>query len=684
MNPVRVRIFYPADPLGVVPGGIDTFLRGVIKCAPSDLEFSLVGMTTDRQARPEGKWTRCRIDQREFDFFPVVSVDDAGGRGRIPLSVRFSLGLRKYRSIVGADFDVFDFHRPEPALIFRADRRPKSVYFHNDPQTIRSTQSDNLWRRLPAIYERLEQLLFKSFDAVWCVRESGVRTLQQRYPAQAQNIRFIPTWVDGEHFYPVDAAARSVLRRQLAVDHDLDEAAAWVISVGRLDTQKDPQLMLQAFARQCAAGRKLELLFVGDGVLRSGLEQEAVKLGIGQHVHFLGLRAPSEIAGFLRAADVFALSSAYEGMPMALLEALGSGLPAVVTDVGEVRRVVQPGVNGEIAPAGNLSAFSEALGRVVEMNEVWRGEPAIRAVDEYRPEKVLAVAYDSCRRLGADFLRIRQRAQQAAGDAGRRRGMVVGVPIDALDAEMASQRILSWAGKRESRAVAFVNVHSAIHAGHDESHREALQAADLVAPDGAPIAWSLRFKGFRGQQRVDGPGMMWRLCSEAAAAGINIGLYGSTPQTLQALEQRLGQEFPALKVAYVHSPPFRALSAEEEAEVCRAVEAAQLGLLFVSLGCPKQELWIARQQGRIPAVMLGVGAAFEFHAGTVARAPAWVRENGLEWLHRLLSQPRRLWRRYLFSNSLFLGRSVREVILGTARRLPLVRRLLKPSLPKAR
>lgn len=684
MNPVRVRIFYPADPLGVVPGGIDTFLRGVIKCAPPDLEFSLVGMTTDRLARPEGKWTRCRIDQREFDFFPVVSVDDAGGRGRIPLSVRFSLGLRKYRSVVGADFDVFDFHRPEPALIFRADRRPKSVYFHNDPQTIRSTQSDNLWRRLPAIYERLEQLLFKSFDAVWCVRESGVRTLQQRYPARAQNIRFIPTWVDGEHFYPVDAAARSLLRRQLAVDHGLDEAAAWVITVGRLDTQKDPQLMLQAFARQCAAGRQLELLFVGDGVLRSGLEQEALKLGVGQHVHFLGLRAPSEIADFLRSADVFALSSAYEGMPMALLEALGSGLPAVVTDVGEVRRVVQPGVNGEIAPTGNLSAFSEALGRVVEMNEVWRGEPAIRAVDEYRPEKVLAVAYDSYRRLGADFLRIRQRAQQAAADAGRRRGMVVGVPIDALDAETASQRIVGWAAKRESRAVVFVNVHSAIHAGHDESHREALQAADLVAPDGAPIAWSLRFKGFHGQQRVDGPGMMWRLCSEAATAGINIGLYGSTPQTLQALEQRLRQEFPTLKVAYVHSPPFRTLSAEEEAEVCRAVEAAALGLLFVSLGCPKQELWIARQQGRIPAVMLGVGAAFEFHAGTVARAPEWVRENGLEWLHRLLSQPRRLWRRYLFSNSLFLGRSAREAILGTARRLPLVRRLLKPSLPKAR
>lgn len=683
MTPVRVRVFYPADPLGVVPGGIDTFLRGLIKWAPPDLEFSLVGMTTDPQSRPEGQWTRCRIDAREFDFFPVVTVRDAGTRGRIPLSVRFALGLRRYRSLVGHGFDVFDFHRPEPALIFQADRRPKSVYFHNDPQTIRSAQSDNMWRRLPAVYERLETGLFKSFAAVWCVRDSGVQTLRGRYPAQAESIRFIPTWVDGENFHPVDDVARQRLRQQLAAQEGLDASGRWVLTVGRLDTQKDPLLMLRAFVRLCASGQPVSWLVVGDGVLRTRMTEEAVRAGIDRQVHFLGLRSPAQIADLLRAADVYALSSAYEGMPMALLEALGSGLPAVVTDVGEVRRVIHPGVNGRIAPAGDLDAFAGALADVVAHAEAWRGEPATRAVDDFRPAKVLAPAYDIYRHLGQDQARVRQFAETQAL-AERSRGRVVGVPIDALDADAVVAQILSWAAEHESRAVCFANVHSVIHAGYDERHRLALKAADLVAPDGAPVAWTLRFKGFPGQGRVDGPGTMWRLCGEAAATGIRVGLFGSTPETLQALERQLQMAFPALEVAYVCSPPFRDLSPEEEGEVCRAVAAAGVGLLFVGLGCPKQEYWVARQKGQIPAVMLGVGAAFEFHAGTVSRAPAWVRDHGLEWLHRLLSQPRRLWRRYLFSNSLFLGRSFREALLGIAGRLPLIRRLLKTPLSKVR
>ncbi len=668
----HVRIFYPADPIGVVPGGIDTFLRGLIKWAPSDLEFSLVGMTTDPQARPPGLWTRCRVGQREFDFFPVVTVSDAGGRGKIPLSVRFSIGAWHHRAEVRTGFDIFDFHRPEPSLLFEVDRRPKNAYFHNDPNTIRLKQSDNLWKRLPSIYENIERRAFNRFDSAWCVRDSGVQTLRQRYPLLASRINFIPTWVDAELFNCVDDSTRQALRRQTAHDHGLDEQAQWIITVGRLDTQKDPLLMLRAFARLRAQGRRVSWLVVGDGVLRPDLEKGIDAAGLGGHVHLLGLRPPAEITDLLRAADVYALSSAYEGMPMALLEALGCGLPAAVTDVGEVRRVVQPGINGAVATSRDDSAFTMALSEALDNVAIWRGLPAQTAVEEYQPAKVLTAAYDNYRALGEDYAHLRRNALATActeDSPERRQGLVVNVPIDVLNRLDVRIRLMSWARSRESRTVCFVNVHSAIQASFDEVHRLALLTADLVAPDGAPIAWTLRQKGHRRQQRVDGPGMMWRLCADAQAEGVKIGFYGSSPETLKMLIEALEVSFPQLDIGYAHSPPFRDLTEDEDVAVCADIARAGIGLLFVGLGCPKQELWLARHRGRIPAAMLGVGAAFEFHAGTSARAPRWMGEYGVEWVHRLIAQPRRLWRRYLFSNSTFLLMSAREALLSVSNRL---------------
>lgn len=674
MTTVHVRIFYPADPMGVVPGGIDTFLRGLIKWAPPDLEFSLVGMTTDPQARPAGRWTQCRLGERNFKFFPVVTVGNAGGRSRVPLSVRFSFGTWWHRAALYSGFDVFDFHRPEPSLLFMSDQRPKNAYFHNDPSTIESTHSDNLWKRLPAVYKTIERLAFESFASAWCVRESGVQTLRERFPLQAQNIHFIPTWVDADVFNCVDDDARQVLRHRASQTFQLDEQSQWIVTVGRLDTQKDPMLMLAAFARLRAQGRHVVWLVVGDGVLRADLMRDVATAGLTAFVHFVGLRPPAEIADLLRAADVYALSSAYEGMPMALLEALGCGLPAAVTDVGEVRRVVLPGVNGAIANSRSEDAFAVALADVLDHANQWRGAPTQAAVEAYQPGKVLIQAYANYRALGEAYAHVRTgvQARPTVDLPARPRCLVVGVPIDVLDPTAVSARLMSWASAQESRTVCFCNVHSVVAARFDERHRLALLSADLAAPDGAPVAWTLRKKGNPTQQRVDGPGTMWRLCGEAQTSGIKIGLYGSSEQTLATLTTRLRAAFPKLEIAYAHSPPFRDLTAAEDVAVCGDISRAGVGLLFVGLGCPKQEYWLATHCGRIPAVMLGVGAAFDFHAGIFARAPNWMSEYGLEWLHRLMSNPRRLWRRYLFSNSIFLTMSAWEALCHVARRLQII------------
>lgn len=188
--------------------------------------------------------------------------------------------------------------------------------------------------------------------------------------------------------------------------------------------------------------------------------------------------------------------------------------------------------------------------------------------------------------------------------------------------------------------------------------------ADLVTPDGAPVAWMLRRQGVTGQQRINGPDLMWRYCEQAARRNEAIYLYGSSADTLQRLQHRLLHALPGLRIVGAVSPPFRPLTDEELARDIEAINASGAGTVWVSLGCPKQELWMAAQRGRINAVMVGVGAAFDYHAGTIRRAPVWMQRFGLEWFHRLASEPRRLWRRYLVTNSLFIWGAAKQLLRG--------------------
>lgn len=259
---------------------------------------------------------------------------------------------------------------------------------------------------------------------------------------------------------------------------------------------------------------------------------------------------------------------------------------------------------------------------------------------------------------------VQQQSAGATAGEGRRRGLVIGVPIDALGWDEARGRLMAWARQRSSRYVCICNVHSVVTARQDSAYLQVVQQADMATPDGAPVAWSLRRAGFAGQPRVNGPDLMWKLCADAEREGMAVGFHGSTPQTLELLRGVLAKAFPKLQVGYCVSPPFRQLTDAEDAAVCERINASGVGLLFVGLGCPKQEHWMAAHRGRVHAVMLGVGAAFDYHAGTISRAPDWMRAAGLEWFHRLCSEPRRLWRRYLVTNTLFLFHTLTGVLRG--------------------
>jgi N-acetylglucosaminyldiphosphoundecaprenol N-acetyl-beta-D-mannosaminyltransferase len=190
---------------------------------------------------------------------------------------------------------------------------------------------------------------------------------------------------------------------------------------------------------------------------------------------------------------------------------------------------------------------------------------------------------------------------------------------------------------------------------HDSlSFKEIVNAADLVTPDGMPLVWMMRLKGQRDQQRVYGPTLMLHVLEAAERENIPVGFYGSSPETLQSLIPRMQSRFPSLGIVYSFSPPFRELTEEENLRIDETVNSSEAGILFVGLGCPKQEKWMAEHRGKINSVMLGVGAAFDFHAGIKPQAPSWMQKNGLEWLYRFVSEPRRLWRRYLYHNPRFV------------------------------
>ena len=214
--------------------------------------------------------------------------------------------------------------------------------------------------------------------------------------------------------------------------------------------------------------------------------------------------------------------------------------------------------------------------------------------------------------------------------------------------------------QRKSAYACFANAHMVVEAARNSSFAGAVNAATWVAADGVPLTWALRFLHKHHQERITGLDAMPTLLSEAARTGLSVYVYGSTPAVLLRFVEFCAIHHPSLQIAGTHSPPFRAFTPEEEIRAAEAISASGAHLVFVALGCPKQEKWMATMSSRIPAVLLGVGGALPVTIGLQSRAPRWMQRNGLEWLHRFLIEPRRLFARYFTTNSLFMYYVLRQ------------------------
>jgi N-acetylglucosaminyldiphosphoundecaprenol N-acetyl-beta-D-mannosaminyltransferase len=239
---------------------------------------------------------------------------------------------------------------------------------------------------------------------------------------------------------------------------------------------------------------------------------------------------------------------------------------------------------------------------------------------------------------------------------------ILGVAVQPTNYQAAVTQITSWAEQNESRYVCAANVHMVMEAHDSPSFMMVVNKADLVTPDGVPLVWAMRRLGIPDQERVYGPDLMIKLIEASTYKSIPIGFYGSSPQVIERLINKIKKEYRSINIAYSFSPPFHPLSSEEDENIINNINSSGARILFVGLGCPKQERWMAQYKDKIHAVMIGVGAAFDFYAGTKPQAPVWMQKRGLEWLYRLFQEPGRLWKRYLYHNPRFIVLALNQIL----------------------
>ena len=233
---------------------------------------------------------------------------------------------------------------------------------------------------------------------------------------------------------------------------------------------------------------------------------------------------------------------------------------------------------------------------------------------------------------------------------------ILGVGISAINMDMALAQIEEWIARREQHYVCVATVHGIMECQRDPSLGRIFNGSGLTTPDGMPLVWLSRLNGFKHVDRVYGPDLMLALCERSVHRGYTHYLYGGAEGVASELASRLQHRFPGLRIVGTYTPPFRPLTPAEDEDVVRRINEADPDIVWIGISAPKQDRWMAEHVGRVRApVLIGVGAAFDFHSGRKRQAPRWMQRSGLEWLFRLSQEPRRLWYRYLVYNPLFIA-----------------------------
>jgi glycosyltransferase involved in cell wall biosynthesis len=389
---IKPLIIHPMDPLGSKIGGIETFIKNFVKYAPDDFEVYFVGVSSDKKERPVGRWRKIEVYNKEVSFLPILYVKEENLKAKIPLSLKFTLSLLRHRRQLILEDKVLEFHRIEPSLPFADASERRLLFVHGNTADLYNPHTEVKWRSFPWLYFQVEKRFIGQMERVFVVRKDGVEFYKKRYPSMADRFLFLPTWVDDETFFAFNGKDKERHSRSFLQKRSLPVNSRLVLFVGRLEGPKDPLLLVDAFRYVNEHIPEARLLIVGNGVLRGKMESRIKHYGLEGKVNFLGALPQAEVADLMRISDVFLLTSAFEGMPMSVVEALGCGLPVVSTDVGEVKRVVKGGVSGVLCPERDASIIGNAVLEVLEGRSL-TVENCLLSVREYTARRILSNLY---------------------------------------------------------------------------------------------------------------------------------------------------------------------------------------------------------------------------------------------------------------------------------------------------
>ncbi len=634
-------VFHQFDITKPSPGGIDSCLRGITRYAPEDATIGFVGVDASGgvSGHEIGKWERHEINGRVHWFLPVVRLDPADQKRRIPHAIRLVLGALRYRSRLGAPKRV-QAHRMDVALVMsRVLGSPLSYFVHTQESGLTGTTSDSIWRRAARVHAGLERRVIEQADQVVVFNEEYSKVVREWNSATI----FSPTWFDPALILP----ARDEVRGRRIV---------WV---GRLERPKDPTLALQVVealdSQDPDAGWELEI--IGSGTLASEIDAARQRMPehLRERVFLPGRKEPADVAKSMHEADIFLMTShrGYEGFPRVLVEALASGLPAVVTDGSDTGGLVRDGETGYVVDR-DPSNIARAVLAAVDIPR----KRACDAVVELSAPRVVERIYNAS--SYGNWGRPSSRVIMKADDAGRFRvGEFVMFTAGAKERDDLIAELI-----RESvpHLVVTANVDHVLNLVDDADLRSAYAAASVRLIDGAPVAMIARRLGLADVHRHTGADLLPQLVDKSRSAGWRIAITGGGDGVSAAAAARLQRLYPGASVFSVDFPWIASIDDPRSEEAIDELKQIDPDIVFLCLGSPKQEMWYAQWLNVLPpAVYVGAGAAVDFAAGRANRAPIPIQRIGLEWAWRLGQEPRRLAHRYLVKGPRFATVAVKSL-----------------------
>ncbi|MBN9352239.1 MAG: WecB/TagA/CpsF family glycosyltransferase [Chitinophagaceae bacterium] len=429
-----------------------------------------------------------------------------------------------------------------------------------------------------------------------------------------------------------------------------------ILFLSNLMEAKGVYILLEAARILKNRGYEFNCIFVGgeSDITREKFQKMVAELNLKNYARYLGKKVGEEKEHILEEADIFSLPTFYnkECSPLVLLEAMRNNLPIVATREGGIPSLVDDESNGFLVPQEDAVLLAEKLA-VLITNPALRKKMGEAGKKKFESRYTLHHFENRIVRIFENILDPGRNTEvQPDGMVFRR--PFLGLELSSRSYQRTVDDLVSLAGAGISSYACVANVHMCMEAYHHPEFAKAVNGADLITPDGMPIAKGIELFYKVHQERVCGMDLLPDLLKASEDSGIKVFFYGGTCEALEKTKKYCSQYYPGLSIAGMISPPFRKLTAEEEQSHVDTINNSGAGFLFVALGCPKQEKWMAEMKGRINACMVGIGGALPVMVGMQKRAPLWMQHSSLEWLFRLMQEPRRLFKRYAVTNTLFV------------------------------